>query len=79
MAAGRANRPDVDETVEEIASRLVISEAYDFDDQREAVRDAEELAEEIELIVLDSATGFYRLERAGDTEGGESPGRSQSR
>jgi len=73
MAAGRANRPDVDETVEEIASRLVISEAYDFDDQREAVRDAEELAEEIELIVLDSATGFYRLERAGDTEGGESP------
>jgi len=51
----------------------VISEAYDFDDQREAVRDAEELAEEIELIVLDSATGFYRLERAGgDTEGGES-------
>jgi len=40
MAAGRANRPDVDETVEEIASRLVISEAYDFDDQREAVRDA---------------------------------------
>jgi len=39
----------------------------------------EELAEEIELIVLDSATGFYRLERAGDTEGGESPGRSQSR
>lgn len=72
MAAGRANRPDVDETVEEIASRLVISEAYDFDDQREAVRDAEELAEEIELIVLDSATGFYRLERAGDTEGGES-------
>jgi len=80
MAAGRANRPDVDETVgRKIASRLVISEAYDFDDQREAVRDAEELAEEIELIVLDSATGFYRLERAGDTEGGESPGRSQSR
>ncbi|GAB7008685.1 DNA repair and recombination protein RadB [Halorubrum trueperi] len=72
MAAGRVDRPDVDETVEEIASRLVITEAYDFDDQREAVRDAEELAEEVELIVVDSATGFYRLERAGDTEGGES-------
>ncbi|EMA64722.1 DNA repair and recombination protein RadB [Halorubrum lipolyticum] len=68
MAAGRADH----ETVEQIASRLVISEAYDFDDQREAVRDAEELAEEVELIVLDSATGFYRLERAGDTEGGQS-------
>jgi len=24
------------------------------------------------VIVLDSATGFYRLERAGDTEGGQS-------
>jgi DNA repair protein RadB len=72
LAAGRADDPAVDDTVEEIASRLVISEAYDFDDQREAVRDAEELAEEVELIVLDSATGFYRLERAGDTEGGES-------
>ena len=72
LAAGRADDPDVDDAVEEIASRLVISEAYDFDDQREAVRDAEELAEEVGLIVLDSATGFYRLERAGDTEGGQS-------
>ncbi|MDZ5810586.1 DNA repair and recombination protein RadB [Halorubrum sp. AD140] len=70
IAGGRAD--DLDETVAELASRLVITEAYDFDDQREAVRDAEELAGEIELIVLDSATGFYRLERAGDTEGGES-------
>ena len=69
MAEGRT---DADETVETIASRLVISEAYDFADQREAVRDAEERADEVELIVLDSATGFYRLERAGDTEGGES-------
>ena len=70
LAAGRA--ADADDTVESIASRLVISEAYDFDDQREAVRDAAELAAEVELIVLDSATGFYRLERADDTEGGES-------
>ncbi|WP_435075394.1 DNA repair and recombination protein RadB [Halorubrum sp. HHNYT27] len=72
LAAGRAADPDIDDTVEEIASRLVISEAYDFEGQREAVRDAEELAEEVELIVLDSATGFYRLERADDTEGGQS-------
>ncbi|WP_435160969.1 DNA repair and recombination protein RadB [Halorubrum sp. SY-15] len=61
-----------DETVEQLASRLVITEAYDFEDQREAVRDAAELAEEVSLIVLDSATGFYRLERADDTEGGQS-------
>ena len=61
-----------DETVDQLASRLVITEAYDFEDQREAVRDAAELAEEVSLIVVDSATGFYRLERADDTEGGQS-------
>ncbi len=72
IAGARAGRPDSNETVEALAARLVITEAYDFEDQREAVRDAEELATEVDLIVLDSATGFYRLERAGDTEGGES-------
>ncbi len=72
MAEGTADRIDGDDSVTDIASRLVITEAYDFDDQREAVRDAEELAGEVELIVLDSATGFYRLERADDTEGGQS-------
>jgi len=61
-----------DEPVEEVASRLIITEAYDFTDQEEAVRDAEEFAEDVELVVLDSATGFYRLERAGDEAGGES-------
>ena len=63
---------DTDERVETIAGRLIITEAYDFDDQREAVRDAEELATEVDLIVLDSATGFYRLERGDDVEGGDS-------
>jgi len=51
---------------------VIITEAYDFDDQREAVRDAEELAPEVDLIVVDSATGFYRLERADDAETGDS-------
>ncbi len=72
IAASKANALESDESVEDLAARLIITEAYDFDDQREAVRDAEELAEEVELIVLDSATGFYRLERADDVEGGES-------
>jgi len=72
IASARVERSDIDSDVETLAARLVISEAYDFEDQREAVRDAEELAAEIDLIVLDSATGFYRLERAGDTEGGQS-------
>lgn len=61
-----------EEPVEEVASRLIITEAYDFEDQAEAVRDAAEFAEEVDLIVLDSATGFYRIERAGDEHGGDS-------
>jgi DNA repair protein RadB len=55
--------------VEEITSRIVVSEAHDFAEQEEAVRDAAEFASRAELIVLDSATGFYRLERHDDDEG----------
>ncbi len=61
-----------DEPIEEVASRLIISDAVDFDEQQEAVRDAAEFAERVELMVLDSATGFYRLERSDDTTGGDS-------
>ncbi|ELZ82591.1 DNA repair and recombination protein RadB [Haloferax elongans ATCC BAA-1513] len=57
--------------VEAVTSRLMISEAYDFEDQEQAVRDASEFAEQADLIVVDSATGFYRLERAGEGDGGE--------
>lgn len=60
------------ETFEDVASRIVVSEAYDFAEQEEAVRDAAEFAEEVDLMVVDSATGFYRLERSGDATGGES-------
>ncbi|WP_144903093.1 DNA repair and recombination protein RadB [Halobellus captivus] len=60
------------ESIEEVTSRLVVSEAHDFEEQEEAVRDAAEFADHAELIVLDSATGFYRLERTGDGDAGES-------
>ncbi|WP_049919948.1 AAA family ATPase [Halobiforma nitratireducens] len=60
-----------DLTVEDVASRIVIEDAVDFEEQAEAVRDAEEFAERADLIVLDSATGFYRLERTGDGDEGE--------
>jgi len=50
------------------SSRIVISDAHDFDEQDEAVRDVEDFAERADLVVLDSATGFYRLER--DAEDG---------
>ena len=59
----------VDADAETLASRLITSEAYDFDEQETAVRDAAEFASEVDLIVLDSATGHYRLEREEDDEG----------
>jgi DNA repair protein RadB len=61
-----------DQSIEDVTSRLIVSDAHDFAAQEEAVRDAEEFAERAELIVLDSATGFYRLERTGDTDAGDS-------
>lgn len=58
-----------DQTLDDVASRVVISEALDFAEQEEAVRDAAELADRVDLVVLDSATGFYRLERTNDGGG----------
>ena len=39
--------------IETIAGRVIVSDALDFDEQKEAVRDAGDLAESIDLIVLD--------------------------
>ena len=71
--ADDAIREDGDATddVTELTSRIVIKEAMDFDEQAEAVRDVADLAERADLVVLDSATGFYRLKRSEDEEGGE--------
>jgi len=57
------------EDLEGIASRIIVTEALTFEEQREAVQDATEFAERVDLIVLDSATGFYRLERTEQEEG----------
>ena len=54
---------------ESASSRIVLSDAHDFEEQAEAVRDAAEFAERADLVVLDSATGFYRLERTDDDKG----------
>ena len=59
------------EDVETLSNRIIVTNAHDFDEQEEAVRDVEEFAEEASLIVLDSVTGFYRLRRAEDREEGE--------
>ena len=68
IARGRAE--GTNQTVDDLAGRLIVSEVYDYDEQTEAVQDAAEFAAEVELIVLDSATGFYRLRRD-DDDGGE--------
>jgi len=69
LARGALDDPDEDR-VEDLAARVVVSEAHDLDEQEEAVRDAEDLAPGVDLVVLDSATGFYRLARS-DDDGGE--------
>jgi DNA repair protein RadB len=70
LASARADPDDPDgPTVEGIASRIIITDALDFGEQEEAVRDAAEFADGVDLIVLDSATGFYRLERDAADEG----------
>ncbi|MEF8783724.1 MAG: DNA repair and recombination protein RadB [Haloarculaceae archaeon] len=67
LASARAGR---DQSVDDLASRLIISEALTFQEQTEAVQDAAEFAGEVAFVVLDSATGFYRLERT-EQESGE--------
>ncbi|MCD2200303.1 DNA repair and recombination protein RadB [Halobacterium sp. KA-4] len=54
---------------EDASSRIILSDAHDFEEQAEAVRDAADFAERADLIILDSATGFYRLERDADDGG----------
>ncbi len=57
--------------VEAVSTDIIVTEAHDFDEQAEAVRDAAEFAERVDLIVLDSATGFYRIRRTEDEEAGD--------
>jgi DNA repair protein RadB len=69
LARARTERSEADMTVDDIASRIIITDALDFAEQEEAVRDSAEFAPSVDLVVLDSATGFYRLERDNDDEG----------
>lgn len=54
-----------------VTDRIVIHDVHDFQEQREAIKDAETVADELDLIIVDSLTGFYRLERGEETEGGD--------
>lgn len=67
VASARAEAAD--EAVETLAERIIVSDALDFEQQEVAVQDAEDVASQVDLVVLDSATGFYRLERTERDEG----------
>lgn len=55
-------------SIEPLTSRFVVSAVHDFEEQAVAVREAGDVAEGCDLVVLDSATGFYRLERVDEPE-----------
>lgn len=67
VAGTRAERTD--EAIEDLAGRIIVADALDFAEQEQAVQDAADLASQVDLIVLDSATGFYRMERTEREEG----------
>ena len=71
VAEARVDAASGADDVEDLTSRIIIKEAYDFEEQEEAVRDTAELAERADLVALDSATGFYRLKRTEDDEAGD--------
>lgn len=60
-----------DEEVAKVTDRIIIRDVHDFEEQTDAVRDAAEVSPEVDLVVVDSLTGFYRLERGEEEEGGD--------
>lgn len=60
------------EDVDAAAARVIFQDVHDFEEQERAVREVDEFAAQAALVVLDSATGFYRLERSSDSEEGDS-------
>lgn len=67
LAAGRVAEDRIEETVERVQVRNV----HDFAEQREAIRDAADVAPSVDLVVVDSLTGFYRLEQGLEEDSGE--------
>jgi DNA repair protein RadB len=71
LAAARIEAGAEAADLDELAARVIVTEATDFDEQREAVRDVEEFVDDVDVVVVDSLTGFYRLERAADAMEGD--------
>ncbi len=68
LQIANANTNETSETVERIAQRITIYEPHSFEQQTSCIDEIEELIKEKEgergvaLVILDSATLFYRLE-----------------
>ena len=71
-AVASAAADDADRELDAVTGNVVVKDALDFDEQAEAVQDVSEFAAQADLVVVDSITGFYRLERGNDVEGGDS-------
>lgn len=62
-----SNHAAVDE-IATVVNRVTLATAHDFEEQIDAIKDVAEIAAGLDLVVVDSATGFYRLERTKETE-----------
>ncbi len=60
------------DAVADTLDRILVTTATDFDEQAQQIRDTAQYADGASLIVLDSATALYRLERADEGDDGDS-------
>lgn len=57
--------------LESVLERIKVSRAHDFDDQAARIREAGSMADDADLIVLDSATALYRVQQGAEDDEGE--------
>lgn len=62
---------DPDPELPDVLDRIKVSRAHDFDEQAARIREAATMADGVDLIVLDSATGLYRVEQGEETDEGQ--------
>lgn len=67
LVSGRVGPDDHNE----VTDRIIVKDVHSFDEQRESIRDASSLAPDFGLIIVDSLTGYYRLERGQDSTEGD--------
>lgn len=53
----------------DLSEQILTKEVYDFAGQKDAIESVTDLSHDVDLVVVDSITGFYRLERDEDDQG----------